>query len=456
MSTRRVDLAGLAPESALASVLREGAERVGGPALVEYDGASIRAREGEPLALSLLASGRRVISRSVKFHRPRGALCLRGGCDGCLLRVDGVPNTMSCRVPVRSGLVARSQNAFPSAAIDLFRVTDWFFPKSFDHHHLMVQFGPALNRTMQGFARRMAGLGTLPDAEGPVPEPERLRCDVLVVGGGVAGLTAATELARKGLSVLLCEEEAETGGMLLEELAWLDAQGARRTGFSVARGLAEAAEAAGVTLRRSASVVASYDEGTLAVGPERALWIEPRARVFACGGHEGVGLFEGNERPGVLTARALARALRWGVLPGSSFVLTGATWPAAGLAEALRVAGAAVYHAPEGVVLEARGGRELRAVRLREGAREHSVRAEVLAVAQPAAPAYELAGQAGVQSEPREGADGFWPEADAEGATPRERVFVTGYGALGEVRWERAAEHARRCAARVATALAEA
>ena len=89
-----------------------------------------RRLEGEPLAVALLAAGRPILSRSFRFHRPRGLMCDTGQCGWCECEVDGRPSVRSCQVPVRDGLVARSEHAWPSADRDLFgllgrRVRDW-------------------------------------------------------------------------------------------------------------------------------------------------------------------------------------------------------------------------------------------------------------------------------------------------------------------------------------------
>jgi len=78
----------------------------GRPVTVRWDGREIQAREAEPLAVTLLASGRSTISRSFRFHRPRGLMCSTGQCGWCECEVDGVPSVRSCRVPVRDGLEA--------------------------------------------------------------------------------------------------------------------------------------------------------------------------------------------------------------------------------------------------------------------------------------------------------------------------------------------------------------
>src|ERR1044071_788857 len=99
------------------------------PVTLTFDGKSIVAERGEPLAVALLASGESVVARSPKLHRPRGPSCLRGDCDGCIARVDGVPNVMTCMRAARGGEHIETQNVVGSRESDLLRVTDWFFPQ---------------------------------------------------------------------------------------------------------------------------------------------------------------------------------------------------------------------------------------------------------------------------------------------------------------------------------------
>src|SRR5262249_39442082 len=108
------------------------------PVTFEFDDDPIVAERGEPIAFALIASGRVALSRSPKLHRPHGPYCLRGGCDGCLVRIDGEPNVMSCMRPCRGGESVSTQNVLGSRKVDLMRATDWFFPRGLDHHHLLA------------------------------------------------------------------------------------------------------------------------------------------------------------------------------------------------------------------------------------------------------------------------------------------------------------------------------
>ena len=165
---------------------------------------------GKESAAALLAAGETTLARSPKLHRPRGPACLRGDCDGCLARVDGVPNVMTCLRPARGGEEIGTQNVLGSRKTDLLRLTDWFFPRGIDHHHLMAGI-PAVGTLMQTFARQMAGIGRLPETAEAPHAARRIEADVLVVGAGLAGLSCAAALVSAGREVVVVDEQAEPG-----------------------------------------------------------------------------------------------------------------------------------------------------------------------------------------------------------------------------------------------------
>src|SRR6185312_8947873 len=105
---------------------------------LRFEGEDIPACAGESVAVALFASGERVLSRSIKYHRPRGFFCLAGHCGACLMRIDGKPNVRACKTPAKEGLRVERQNAFPTGAFDVLGAADFFFPKGMDHHTMMT------------------------------------------------------------------------------------------------------------------------------------------------------------------------------------------------------------------------------------------------------------------------------------------------------------------------------
>jgi sarcosine oxidase subunit alpha len=370
---------------------------------LRVDGNDIPAIAGEPVAVAVAASGRLLLARSVKYHRPRGPACFSGRCDGCLMRVDGVGNVMTCRIPAHDGMRIETQNVLGSADTDLLAATDWFFPGGMNHHEMFTA-NKLLNRAMQKVARRIAGIGELPAQELPLSPLRDIVCDVLVIGGGAAGLLAATESARAGASTVLLEEGPEPGGQLrIFPGPVHDDDGRAWNASTLVDELAHQAGRAGVRILTRHAAVGIYGREVLAHAHEYAVRVRARQLVLATGTHEGAVAFEGSDLPGVMGVRAACALLRYGVLPGERVAIVGeGTWCEA-LAAALGARRAEVLgpFAP-GAVRRARGRPSVRGidvVRLDEHGNEQldTLACDLVAVAPPPSPAFELAEQAGAR-----------------------------------------------------------
>jgi sarcosine oxidase subunit alpha len=365
--------------------------RLRDPVSLELDGEAIAAERGEPVAVALLAAGRLALARSPKFHRPRGPSCLRGACDGCLARVDDVPNVMTCRVPASEGMRIETQNVAGSRETDLLRATDWFFPEGMNHHELLAGV-PGAGKVMQALARQVAGLGKLPKHPLGPAAARRTQAEVLVVGAGPAGMAAATALARRGRRVVLVDDDLAAGGSLLA------LPGEARQPWQPLVEAFEAAVASGAVLVRLRTTAAGiYGDDVLLAGPEAVEVMVAPTVVLAAGAHDGTLVFEGNDLPGVVSARALGRLLGHGVRLGKRVVVV--RGPGGGPFGAAVAAARPEVTQVDGIPTAARGSARVRAVEV--SGRE--VACDVLAIDAARAPSYELCAQAGAEltHEPR-------------------------------------------------------
>ena len=187
----------------------------------QFEGRTYQGLQGDTLASALLANGVRLVGRSFKYHRPRGILSAGVEEPNALVQLfDGnrtVPNARMTEVPLVDGLVARSVNASPTLDFDLRAVNNWFsrlMPAGFYYKTFMAS--QSAWHFFEKHIRRASGLGQAPTENDPDRyDKQYAHCDVLVVGGGVAGLSAALAAGRTGARVIVCDEQAEFGGWLL-------------------------------------------------------------------------------------------------------------------------------------------------------------------------------------------------------------------------------------------------
>lgn len=386
------------------------------PVTLYVDDVPVRAERGEPIAVSLAAAGKLVLGRSAKYHRPRGPVCFGGRCDGCLMRVDGVPNVMTCHATAHEGARVQTQNVLGSAERDVLALTDWFFPEGMDHHHMFTRFSP-INRVMRKVARRIAGVGTLPDRPLDPTTPREEEIDVLVVGGGASGVLAANAAAKRGARTMIVEERRLGGEVAL--------RGERLPPLGPPVALRERTVALGLWCEVGAGfrgrdreeparwVLLGDDEGVIRV--------HARAIVVATGAEEGALPVAGNDRPGVVSALGALRMLAHGVLIGDRIVFVGEEDALAVVRQRLVAAGANEVRTFATHEVEVVGGRPAVAwVRVR-GER---VACDAVVTGSAPSAVYALAGQAG--AEVRFDGRGFVVVADDEGRTADGATFAVG------------------------------
>jgi sarcosine oxidase subunit alpha len=382
---------------------------------------SVRAYADESIAAAALASGTRVLSRSMKYHRPRTFFCFEGHCSGCLVRLGGVPNLRACQAPCTGGAEVSGQNAFPSAEIDLLGAVDFLFSRGMDHHTLMTG-SSMLNKLANKVVRQLSGLGKLPDrAPSELPDVHRLDVDVCVIGGGPAGLAAATVTAGSGKTTVVVDDQLRPGGSLRSD---------PRTGRGEAEARWGAAVTAGVLVLARSTAIGYFPEddgGVLAVfAPDRLYRVYAKQWIWATGGYVINLPFPDNDRPGVIAARAVGRLLvDHGILAGDRVCIVEVPVVAgdvAALASALAAAGAEVARIPVADVIGTRGRGWTKGVVTRDG----KIDCDLVAVAATPAPASEGARQQGCRVVLDAAAGGFRVVVDEHGRTSTPNVWACG------------------------------
>lgn len=363
---------------------------------LEFEGKSVPIHDGDSVGSALYRAGVRTFTRSLKHHRRRGLYCMTGDCPNCLVTVDGQPGCRACTTPARQGSIVRRESGWPSTEHDILKITDHlhrfmpvgFYYKVFVHPRWAWELAEKI-------IRRATGIGTLPMNRTPTLSPSRyVHTDVLIVGGGPAGLAAAKSAGASGLRVLLCDE-----GSLGSTLA----PGPARDAITALAGELSVME--NVTVLERHTAVGVYD-GPLVpvVGPSELLQVDPGRVIVATGAVETHAVFPGNDLPGVWLGRGAARmAGVHGIAPGNRAVVVADSMEGILHLGTLKASGVSVIAAvvpdvlaevvPEGVevlrgakVLAAEGRTHLVAVRLSTQQGERRIQCDVLTLSVGSAP----------------------------------------------------------------------
>lgn len=303
-----------------------------------FDGKAYTGLEGDTLASALLANGVHLVGRSFKYHRPRGFLSAGAEEPNALVNIerDAARKTPNVRATVQElydGLKAESQNRWPSLAFDVGAVNDLaspFFSAGFYYKTFMWPKS-AWKNLYEPKIRAAAGLGVSPDQPDPDHYSSRFaHCDVLIVGGGAAGLAAAITAAETGASVVLCDEQAELGGALRYETGahisylhawdWVKLATDQLKAMKNVR-LLTRTTAFGYYAQNFVGLVERVTDHLADPAkdlPRERLWqVRAKRVILATGAIERHMVFADNDRPGVMLASAARAYLnQYGVAVG--------------------------------------------------------------------------------------------------------------------------------------------
>ena len=311
------------------------------PVEFRFEGVAYTGFQGDVLSSALWANGVRLLGRSFKYHRPRGIYSLAGHDSNVMVEDGRRTNLRGDLLPLTPGLDVRSVNTAGGLARDRLRFTEWFgrfLPVGFYYKafHTPRRLFPFYERQM----RKVAGLGRVPRAAvAEVTPKDYATCDLLVVGSGPAGLSAAVAAAEQGVRVLLVDEQPHPGG----SLHWQHAQrpDARQRLEEL---LDRAGSLANLELRCGTQAAGWYADNWVAlVDDVRLTKVRARALLVATGCIEQPAVFGNNDLPGVMLGSAAQRLLHlYAVKPCRRCLILGANSDAYALALDLHEAGVEV------------------------------------------------------------------------------------------------------------------
>lgn len=304
-----------------------------------FNGKRMRGFRGDTLAAALLANDQMLVGRSFKYHRPRGIVASGAEEPNALVNMGAggrfEPNQRTTTTELFDGLAAASQNHFPSLDFDVGVLNNYaarFLPAGF-YYKTFIHPRPFWKHVFEPVIRRSAGLGKAPtEADADRYEQAYAHCDLLVVGGGIAGLQAARVAAASGAKVMVLEQSPHWGGRAPVDGDVIDGAPAEAWINSTLQALGTMEN---VTLKARCMAAGVYDHGYVLAEeriadhtpgdgrPKKRLWRIRAAKIVAAtGAIERPLSFAGNDLPGVMLAGAVRDyVVNWAVSPGDRTIV---------------------------------------------------------------------------------------------------------------------------------------
>ena len=307
----------------------------------KFNGKKYFGYEGDTLASALLANGIHLVGRSFKYHRPRGFI--GAGVDEPNAHVQlyngskTEPNAIATAVELVEGIVAKSQNCWPSVSLDFGAINNLlskFFPAGFYYKTFMWPKN-FWYKIYEPIIRKAAGLGVAPLK----PDPDRYEhkfeyCDILVAGSGPSGLASALAAAKNGARIILAEDKSRFGGSLLTDEITI---GNKKGKDWADETIAQLKSMPNVIVKNRSQVFGYYDHNMMVMlertkdhienptkfTPRQRLWyIRAKEVIISTGSIERPLVFGNNDRPGIMLASAAKEYMKvYGVLVGKKPII---------------------------------------------------------------------------------------------------------------------------------------
>lgn len=242
----------------------------------------------DTVASALIANGIHIFGHHHKDHAPQGLFCANGQCAQCTVLINGIPQK-ACMTQLKEGMQIQPLEGLPD----------------------------------------IAELSTDPDTFSRLPKI--ITPEVLIIGGGPAGLAAAAQLGEYNLDVLVVDDKAKFGGKLVLQthrfFGSAEEVHAGHRGIEIAEILVNDVEQfSSVKLCSETKAVAVFEDKTIGLvkKDQEYLLAKPKTTLFATGAREKTLIFPGNTLPGVIGAGAFQTLVnRDLVLPGKSIFIVG-------------------------------------------------------------------------------------------------------------------------------------
>ncbi|GAA0520115.1 2Fe-2S iron-sulfur cluster-binding protein [Tatumella terrea] len=292
------------------------------PVSFTFEGESFTGYNGDSIASALIANGQQLLSRSFKYHRPRGVLSMFGQDANSLVQLPDEPNVLADMQPITPGLNVSGQNYSGSLnkdSDDKIQLFSRFMPVGFYYRAFYKPKG--MWKRWEPLIRRKAGLGVLNlNATAGYYDKAYLFCDLLVVGAGPAGIQAALTAADGGAKVIIVEQLPVAGGAMSWARMSADAQQTEQQLGAMTHRLETHPN---IRLLLNATCNGWFKDHYLPVIQNQRMYkVRTGSCVIATGTYDQPVIFRNNDLPGIMLTSAAQRLIQhYAVSPGQRAVL---------------------------------------------------------------------------------------------------------------------------------------